>query len=56
MRSIKLKLLLVLPIIAIALGLLALPHSAKAASTYTVNSIGDDPDANPGVYVVLEIN
>lgn len=44
----KLKLLLALPIIAIALGFLALPQVAKAASTYTVNSIGDDPDANPG--------
>lgn len=37
-------------IASILLGLVLVlhPHSAHAASTYTVNSIGDDPDANPG--------
>lgn len=40
MRATKLKLLLVLPIVALALGFLALPHSAKAA-TYTVTTTDD---------------
>lgn len=40
MTTTKLKLLLALPIIALALGFLALPHSAKAA-TYTVTNTDD---------------
>lgn len=34
--------------IALAIAFVLLPHSAKAASTYTVDSIGDEPDDNPG--------
>ena len=42
------QLTLLMCAIALALGFLALPHSAKAASTYTVDSIGDEADDNPG--------
>ncbi len=37
-----------LPLLILALAFILLPHTAHAASTYTVNSIGDDPDVNPG--------
>lgn len=42
------QLTLLLGSILLALAFVLLPHAAKAATIYTVNSIGDDPDANPG--------
>ncbi len=54
MTATKLKLLLALPIVALAIGFLALPHTAKAA-TYTV-TITDDSGAGSLRQAITDAN